>query len=223
MASFGDVTVFCDPGLKPAMLALSGLGGFNIYPLCAPGPLMVAQIIRHTRNDVLFTLEGSMDAAMAAGLVVPASRQGGFSNALVLAGRTGRVAPPADQTALQSLLAKASLALTDDTPACNLDGRAILAANNLTARSFQGAANTGDVAFLVTTGAADYGLIYATDLQANPGLTMLSSLTAPPAVTSYAAAVNAQAFSPNAQAMVNLLRSPQGIVRLGAAGVKVNS
>lgn len=223
MASLGDVTVFCDPTLKPAMLALSGLGGFNIYPLCAPGPLMVAQIIRHTRNDVLFTLDSSMDDAVAGGLVVPASRQGGFTNHLVLAARTGRVAPPADQAGLQSLLAEASVAVTDDTAASCLDGRAILASNNLTPRKIQGAANTGDVMFLVASGATDVGLMYATDVQADPRFTTLASLAAPPAVISYAAAVNAQAFSPNAQAMVNLLHSPQGIARLSAAGIKVNS
>ncbi|HQU04408.1 MAG TPA: substrate-binding domain-containing protein [Acidocella sp.] len=223
MASSGDVTVFCDPTLKPAMLALSGLGGFAIYPLCAPGPLMVAQIIRHTRNDVLFTLDTVMDDAVAAKLVVPASRQGGFTNNLVLAGLQGRFSSALDQTGLQTLLAKASLAVTDDTSACNLDGRAILAANNLSASMVQGAANTGDVSDMVTTRAVDIGLMYLTDVQADPRLAVLATLTAPPAVTSYAAAVNASAFSANAQALVNLLHTPNAIARLSAAGVKVST
>jgi molybdate transport system substrate-binding protein len=222
MASSGDVTVFCDPTLKPAMLGLSGLGGFGIYPLCAPGPLMVAQIIRHTRNDVLFTRNSSMDDAVAAGLVVPASRRGGFTNNLVLAASTGSVTPPPDQPSLQTLLAKARVAVTDNTPASNLDGRALLAANQLMAPRIQGAANTGDVSYLVTTGAADIGLMYLTDVQADPRLTVLASLTAPPALTGYAAAVNAKAFGPNAQALINLMQSPNGIARLNAAGVKVS-
>jgi ABC-type molybdate transport system substrate-binding protein len=222
MARSDDVTVFCDPTLKPVMLGLSGLGGFGIYPLCAPGPLMVAQIIRHTRNDVLFTLNTSMDQAVAAGLVLPASRQGGFTNPLVLAARSGSVMPPPDQPGLQILLAKARVAVTDNTPASNLDGRALLAANQLMAPSLQGAANTGDVSYLVTTGAADIGLMYLTDVQADPRLTVLASLSAPPALTGYAAAVNAKAFSPNAQALLNLMHSPEGIARLNAAGVKVS-
>lgn len=221
MASLGDVTVFCDPTLKPAILALSGLGGFGIYPLCAPGPLMVAQIIRHTRNDVLFTLNSAMDAAVALGLVEPASRRGGFTNSLVLAARQGRFPAAPDQTALQALLTRNRVAVTDDTPASNLDGRAILAANNLAASRIQGAANTGDVSYLITTGAADIGLVYLTDVQADPRLAVLATLAAPPALTGYAAAVNAHAFSRNAQAAINLLRSPIGIARLGAAGVKV--
>jgi ABC-type molybdate transport system substrate-binding protein len=222
MASSGGVTVFCDPTLKPAMLGLSGLGGFGIYPLCAPGPLMVAQIIRHTRNDVLFALNTSMDDAVAEGLVVPASRRGGFTNNLVLATRSGNITPPPDQPGLQTLLAKARVAVTDNTPASNLDGRALLAANNLTAQNLQGAANTGDVSYLVTTGAADIGLMYLTDVQADARLTVLASLTAPPALTGYAAAVNAKAVSPNAQALINLMQSPNGIARLNAAGVKVS-
>jgi molybdate transport system substrate-binding protein len=223
MASAGDVTVFCDPTLKPAMLGLSGLGGFSVYPLCAPGPAMVAQLIRHTRNDVLFTLVSTMDDAATAGLVIPGSRSGGFTNKLVLAGlQSGFPTPPA-QPALQGLLAKARVAVTDNTPASYLDGRAILAANNLTAPNIQGAANTGDVAFLVATGVADIGLMYLTDVRADPRLTVLASLAAPPALTAYAAAVNAHAFSANAQVFINVLRSPSGIARLSTAGVKVSS
>jgi hypothetical protein len=52
---------------------------------------------------------------------------------------------------------------------------------------------------------------------------VLATLTAPPAVTRYAAAVNTKAFSPNAQALINLMQSPSGIARLNAAGVKVSS
>jgi ABC-type molybdate transport system substrate-binding protein len=182
---------------------------------------MVAQIIRHTRNDVLFTLNTSMDDAVAAGLVVPASRRGGFTNHLVLAARTGSVTPPG-QPGLQTLLAKARVAVTDNTPASDLDGRALLTANRLMAPNIQGAANTGDVSYLVTTGAADIGLMYLTDVQADPRLAVLASLTAPPALTGYAAAVNAKAFSPNAQALINLMQSPNGIARLNAAGVKVS-
>jgi ABC-type molybdate transport system substrate-binding protein len=223
MASAGDVTVFCDPALKPAMLAMSGLGGFGVYPLCAPGPAMVAQIIRHTRNDVLFTLSPTMDDAAVAGLINPASRADGFSNKLVLAGLRGSSAPPQDAAVLQALLAKSRVAVTDDTPASCLDGRAILAANNLAAPNIQGAADTGDVAFLLATGAADIGLIYQSEAQAHPRLTVLATLNAPPAITFYAAAVNAHAFSPNAQALINLLRSPGGIARLNAAGIEMSS
>jgi molybdate transport system substrate-binding protein len=221
MAKAGDVTVFCDPTLKPAMLGLSGLGGFDIYPLCAPGRLMVQQLIRHTRNDVLVTLQTVMDEAVAAQLVVPGSRAGGFATTLVLAGRQG--AAPVGQAGLQALLTKSLVAVTDDTPAANLDGRAILAANFFAAPNIQGVANTADAAFMVTAGAADLALVYLTDVLADPRLTVVATLAAPPALTNYAAAVSKAAFSPNAQALINLMNSPAGIARLAASGVKVSA
>ncbi len=184
---------------------------------------MVAQIIRHTRNDVLFTLSTVMKDAMAAQLVVPASRAAGFANTLVLAGLQRSFATPLGQPALQALLLKARVAVTDNTAASNLDGYAILAANNLSAPHVQGAANTGDVADLVTAAKVHLGLMYLTDVQADPRLTAVATLTSPPALTSYAAAVNANAFSPNAQALVNLMHSPNGIARLRSAGLEVSS
>lgn len=221
MAQAGDVTVFCDPCLKPAMLALSGLGGFGVYPLCAPGPLMVAQIIRHTRDDVLFTQESTMDDAVAAKLVIPGSRVGGFTNPLVLAGLKQRFPSPVDPAGLGALLARLRLAVTDDTQASGIDGHGLLAANNLTGLRVQGVANTADAAFMVTSNAADLGLVYLSDVQAEPRLTMIAPLSAPPGLTHYAAAVNAQAFSPNAQALIDLMQSPAGRARLRAAGLEV--
>jgi molybdate transport system substrate-binding protein len=182
---------------------------------------MVQQLIRHTRNDVLVTLQTVMDDAVAAGVVAPASRVGGFTTTLVLAGPQG--AAPVGQAGLQALLTKSLVAVTDDTPAANLDGRAILAANFLAAPNVQGVANTEDAAFLVTTGAADFALIYMTDVLADPRLMVMATLTAPPALTSYAAAVSKAAFSPNAQALINLMNSQAGIARLAAAGVKVSA
>ncbi|HQT66624.1 MAG TPA: substrate-binding domain-containing protein [Acetobacteraceae bacterium] len=220
MAQAGDVTVFCDPCLKPAMLALSGLGGFGVYPLCAPGPLMVAQIIRHTRDDVLFTRESTMDDAMAAKLVIPGSRIGGFTNPLVLVGLRRRFPSPLDPAGLGALLARSRLAVTDDTPASGIDGHALLAAHNLTGLRVQGVANTADAAFMVTSNEADLGLVYLSDVQAEPSLTMIAPLSAPPGLTNYAAAVNAQAFSPNAQALIDLMQSPAGRTRLRAAGLE---
>jgi molybdate transport system substrate-binding protein len=223
MAKSGDVTVFCDPTLAPAFRALDGIGGIGVSPLCAPAKLMLAQITRRTRDDVLFTLSPAMDQAVAAGLVRPESRIGGFCNRLVLAGRAGRFTPPATPAALLSLLAHASLAVTDATDAASFDGRAVLAANNLAAGQVQGAANTGDVAFLVTAGAADLGLVYMTDVAAEPRLAVVATLIAPPAMTEYAGAVNARAVSPNAGALLACLRGPDGKARLRAAGLQVSA
>jgi molybdate transport system substrate-binding protein len=212
--------VFCDPTLAPAFRALDGLGGVKVAALCAPAPLMLAQITRHTRDDVLFTLSTAMDQAVAARLVKPETRVDGFANTLVLAGLADRITAPADRAGLVALLSAARVAVTDATVASGLDGRAILATNQFSPLNILGSANTGDVAFLVTTGAADLGLMYLTDVKADPRLGVIATLTADQTLTNYAGAVNAKAVSPNAQAFLASLRGPAaGTLR--AAGLSV--
>jgi molybdate transport system substrate-binding protein len=209
------VTVFCDPPLRPAMLALGPLAGAPVAVLCAPAPSMLAQIQRHTRNDVLFTLSSSMDQAVQQGLVRPETRVDGYSNRLVFAALVGRFPAAFKWPGL------VTVAVTDNTVVSGLDGLGILAANGRSPSRVVGAASTADVAFLVTTGAADIGLIYATDAAADPRLAVLSYPTAAPAVTSLSAAINAAAVSPNAQAFLSVVRSAAGAAALRNAGLEM--
>jgi molybdate transport system substrate-binding protein len=223
------VTVFCDPPLRAAIHALDGISrsqaGAPIAVLCAPAASMLAQLQRHTRNDVLFTLSSAMDMAVALQLVLPETRIDGFSNPLVLTALRGR-ASAADQAGLAAMLASAKLAVTDNTVASGLDGRAILDQNGLTKAAgsrVMGAATTADVVFLVTTGAVDIGLVYLTDVRADPRLMVLATLAADPVLTSVAGAVNAKAVSPNAQAVLNVMRGAKGSGALRNAGLTVVS
>jgi molybdate transport system substrate-binding protein len=214
------VTVFCDPTLRPAFLALDGAGGMQVAALCAPAPLMLAQIARHTRDDVLFTLSTAMDQAVASGLVRGETRVDGFCNTLVLAGLVDRISAPSNSVGLAALLAAARVAVTDATVVSGLDGRAVLAVNNFAPANVIGAANTLDVAFLVTTGAADLGLMYMTDVKADPRLRVIATLNSDPKLTNYAGAVNAKAVSPNALAFLMSLRG-SAAPALRAAGLTV--
>jgi len=219
------VTVFCDPTLRPAMRSLDPISraqaGAPVSVLSAPAMSMLAQIERHTRNDVLFTLSAAMDMAVQLQLVRPETRVDGFSNPLVLATLSNNGTTPADKAGLMRLLAGARLAVTDNTVASGLDGRAVLSADGLNSAGSRviGAATTADVAFLLTTGGADIGLVYLTDVKADPRLTVLVMLGADPALTSYSGAVNAKAVSPNAQAFLNVVRGAQGSIALRAAGL----
>ena len=204
MSGASGVTVFCDPTLAPALRGAGRGAGYEVAVLCAPAPLMIQQIIRHTHNDVLVTLGTAMDQAVAANLVLPATRMDGFSTSLVLA----------FHGAFNGILAGARFAVTDPTTASGLDGRAILAANGLSPARVQGVATTQDAAFLLTTGAVDIALLYLTDVMADPRLGVLK---APAAVQTYAAAVNAHAYSPNAGAFIALLR--QSAQALAAQGL----
>jgi molybdate transport system substrate-binding protein len=219
------VTVFCDPALASVLRGFDTFSqaqaGAPLAVLSATAAGMLAQIQRHTRNDVLFTLSTAMDQAVQSGFVVPGTRVNGFTNTLVLACFAGRYTPPASQTALQTLLAGAQIAVTDDTTASGLDGRAVLKVNGLTPGRVQGVANTGDAAFLVTTYAANIALIYRTEAMADPRLAVLVELTADPSLTNYSAAVNAKAVSPNAQVLVALIASKTGAAMLRQAGLGV--
>ena len=54
--------------------------GAPISVLSSPAMLMLAQLQRHTRNDVLITLSGAMDLAVELRLVRPETRVDGFAN-----------------------------------------------------------------------------------------------------------------------------------------------
>ena len=219
------VTVFCDPALAPVLRGFDSFSqaqaGAPLAVLSTTAAGMLGQIQRHTRNDVLFTLSTAMDQAVQAGLVVPTTRKNGFTNTLVLVSYAGRYKTPGSQAALQALLAGAQIAVTDDTTASGLDGRAVLKANGLTPGRVQGVASTGDAAFLVTTYAADIALIYRTEAMADPRLAVLAELIADPALTNYAVAVNAKAVSPNAQVLVALIGSKTGAAILRQSGLGV--
>ncbi len=104
--------------------------------------------------------------------------------------------------------------MTDATvESAGLDGRAVLRAAGIAAGAVQGAANTGDVAFLVTTGAADAGLVYLTDVKADARLKVVAPL--PGVGQPYSVAVNAHAVSPNALAFLTLLRGAGAVLQAG--------
>ncbi len=220
------VTVFCDPTLRPAMRSLDAISRVQasapVSVLSAPAMSMLAQIQRHTRNDVLVTLSVAMDQAVQLQLVRPETRVDGFSNPLVLAWLSTRGTTPVAPAGLPAKLNGAKLAVTDNTVASGLDGRAVLKANGLTASGqVMGAPTTADVTFLLTTGVADIGLVYLTDVKADPGLSVLATLSADPALTNYSGAVNAKAVSPNAQAVLNVMRGTAGGAALRAAGLEM--
>ena len=222
------VTVFCDPTLRPAMRSLDSISraqtGAPVSVLSAPAMSMLAQIQRHTRNDVLFTLSDAMDLAVQLQLVRPATRVDGFSNPLVLAKLSNGGPTPVNEAGLPGRLAGMRIAVTDNTVASGLDGRAVLNANGLSpSGQVMGVATTADVAFLLATNAADIGLVYLTDVKADPRLTVLATLNADPKLTSYSGAVNAKAVSPNAQAVLNLMRGTAGSAALRAGGLEMAS
>jgi ABC-type molybdate transport system substrate-binding protein len=154
---------------------------------------------------VLVTETMAMDQAETAGIIDVKTRVDGFSTALVLAGPRG----------WNGDTATSRIAVTDATVISGLDGRAVLAANNISPAAVQGAACTADVAFLVLSGTADAGLMYQTDVGAEPRLLAGGPLKAEPAQIKFSAAVNAKSTSPNAQNFIALLQNSVPALQAG--------
>ncbi len=210
--------MFCDPALRPAMQALAPLAGVKLAILCAPAPAMLAQLARHTRDDVLVTVSASMDQAAAQNFIDPKTRIDGFSNPLVLAGLTGGAVKPSNTSGLR-------IAVTDNTLISGLDGAGLLAADGFApgVNRLVGTANTQDALFLLLNGAVDAAVMYQTDAKSNAGVSVLSTLQAGAALTAVSAAVNAKAVSPNASALLNVMRSPAGVAALNDAGLEMTA
>ncbi len=90
--------------------------GAPVSVLSAPAMSMLAQLQRHTRNDVLFTLSAAMDLAVQFRLVRPETRVDGFSNQLVLAGLAGNGTAVKDKAGLLSRLAGPRVSRSPITP-----------------------------------------------------------------------------------------------------------
>ena len=227
-----DVALYCDPTLAPAMRQVGALfqarTGAPVAVLSAPPPLMLAQIERQTRDDVLVSLASAVEDGVSRGLLRLDTRFNGWRNRLVLAARAGEVSPfsATDPGALARSLGNGRFAVTDPTVAAAFDGPAVLGRLGLApalAGKVVGAADTADVAFLVKTGAAQLGLLYLTDVRADSALAVAATLDSAAAPTTYATAMNRQAQSPNAQAFLDFLRTPEAAERLRAQGLETTA
>jgi ABC-type molybdate transport system substrate-binding protein len=212
-AAAPDVIVYGDPTLRHALLDVgarfTAQTGVPVHVFAAPPTLILAQLRHQVWNDFVVTQAPWMDRAEQVGVIAKDTRTGAWRNTLVLARAAG--VTPANDT----------VAVTDPTPAASVDGPAVLAAMGGPAAHFQGVANTAEVAFLLDTGAAAQGLVYLTDVRADPEL----SIAGPVADTAYtpivyAAAISTLTHSPNAHAFLDYLASAAAIEVLRADGLE---
>jgi molybdenum ABC transporter molybdate-binding protein len=229
-----DVIVYGDPTLRHALLDVGARftaeTGVPVHVFAAPPTLILAQLRHQVWNDVVVTLAPWMDQAEQAGVIEKGTRTGAWRNTLVLARAAG--VTPANDT----------VAVTDPTPAATVDGRAVLAAMELhplpvgvatgtllaplatqggPATHVQGVANTAEVAFLLDTGAAAQGLVYLTDVRADPELSVAGPVAdAAYAPIVYAAAISTLRHSPNAHAFLDYLHAPAATEVLRADGLQ---
>jgi molybdate transport system substrate-binding protein len=214
-AATTDLVLNCDTTLAPAMTAaarrfaqLSAVR-VRVFPT-GPG-LILPQLARGIQNDLICTQPATIAAAAQDNLVTAGASQGAWRNRLVIACRHG--------SGTASL--KGRLAVSDPTPASDMDGPALVRALSLQPATITGVIDTDEVAWLLLRGEADAGLLHLTDVRANPGLEIVLSVpeAAAPPIT-YAITVTKLARRPNPQAFVTFIASPEGSALLNAHGLE---
>ena len=219
-----DVVVFCEPTLQHAMTEMGAVfharTGTKVRVFVAPGSMLVRQA-NHTRNDVL-VLQGSaaMDEAARIDAIRPETRVAVGGNRLVVA-RHGAGAE--DGGGLASALASRTVAAVDPGVPELTGGatRRALDAAGLNPK-IAGVAGTADAVFLLETDAVERAIVFATDVAANPALSVAAVVPVEsyPKVT-YLAAVSLDARGATPGRFLVLLTSPAGQKRLHDTGLEV--
>lgn len=206
-----DLAVTCDTTLAPALrkvaAAYKARAGVRVFVFATGPGLILPQLVREIQNDIVVTQMTILDQAMQAGVVASAVRAE-WRNPVVIAGVQG--ATQIDGT----------FAAPDPSPASDIDGPALLARLDIKAKRTLGAVDTDEVAFLLTTGAAQAGLLHMTDVRADERIAVIRPV--PVEVQSpllYAASVTRLAGRPNPEGFVAFLAAQEATAILTAAGL----
>jgi molybdate transport system substrate-binding protein len=217
LAETTDLILNCDPALAPAMEKAAQLFAktngvlVNIFP--TPPGLILPQVARHIQNDMVITRSSAIaDAVQASTIAADAPRGGQWRNRLVVARRAGGT----------DSVVTGRIAVADATPGSDMDGPAILRKLKLGQGRIMGVIDTDEVAYLLSRGQADIGLLHMTDIRANPGLEVVAAV--PESAASpilYSIAVTKLSRRPHPEAFIASLMSPDGAAVLQAAGLEV--
>jgi molybdate transport system substrate-binding protein len=208
-----DLAVTCDTTLAPALrkvaAAYKARAGVRVFVFATGPGLILPQLVREIQNDIAVTQTAILDQAVQAGVVASAVRAQ-WRNPVVIAGLRGatRIA--------------GTFAAPDPSPASDLDGPVLLARLDIKAKRTLGAVDTDEVAFLLTTGAAQAGLLHMTDVRADERIAVIRPV--PVEVQSpllYAASVTRLAGRPNPEGFVAFLATPGATAILTAAGLEM--
>ena len=181
-----EITVFAAASLKTALDEIAAdwqaHTGDSVVPVYGGASALARQIVAGAPADIFISAsEPWMDEVEAAGLLRAGSRRDLLGNDLVLIGH-GAAAPMRSIAELPDRLGTAPLAmaLVDSVPA-GIYGRQALQAAGLWQRLEPQVAQTADVRAalaLVATGAAPYGITYASDVLADPRVSTVLALPA---------------------------------------------
>jgi ABC-type molybdate transport system substrate-binding protein len=207
-----DLALTCDTTLAPVLRRLGAAytaqsqSRVFVFPT-GPG-LILPQLERNIQNDILVTQTTVLDQAIQQGLIadVAAAR---WRNPVVIAGLPGESV--LDQT----------IAVTDQTPASDIDGPAVLSRLGLQPRRVMGAVDSDEVAFLIVSGSAQAGLLHMTDVRAHD-LKVIQPMPTdilPPVV--YRACITRLADRPNPGGFLAFLATQAAVRVLSDGGLEV--
>src|SRR5215472_6201667 len=163
-ADTADLSLTCDTTLAPAMRtaasAYRARTGVQVYVFPTGPGLILPQLVRDIQNDIVVTQTAIMDQAAQTGIIAQ-SRRAQWRNALVVAG-------------LQpTTVTDGVFAVADPSAASDMDGPALLERLHIRPTRTLGAVDTDEVAYLLTTGAAQAGLLHSTDVHADARLAVI--------------------------------------------------
>jgi molybdate transport system substrate-binding protein len=211
-ANTTDLALICDltlgAPLRAAATAYRADQGVRVHVFpTAPG-LIVPQLAREVQIDLVMTHSSTLDQAAQAGLLAAEPRTGTWSNVLV-------VAETMDATGSADT---GKFAVSELAAASGIDGAAVVARLGIDPARVASAIDTTEVAFLLTTGAARTGLLYLTDVRADPRLRVLNQVEGqPPALCSAAITKGARRLDP--AAFITFLGTPRVRELFSAAGL----
>jgi|GEM_PF-1228832 molybdate transport system substrate-binding protein len=227
-----DVVVFCEPTVRPAIEDVARLwqaqSGVPVRIFTAPTTaLLLAEIAHHARDDVVIG-EGKANAAAARDQQVikrdslrPLGR-----NQLVVAALGRRPAADYGGDSLAGMAGKEPIAIVDPwAEAAGAASKQALQSLNLwqkvSAKSI-GVVGTADAVFLLKQRQVALAVVYATDVAADPALTVAARLPANSySPVDYWIAETSRALSPNAGKLIAFMQTAEARHRLRAAGLEV--
>jgi ABC-type molybdate transport system substrate-binding protein len=207
-----DLALTCDTTLAPLLrklgAAYTAQSSARVFVFPTGPGLILPQLERNIQNDILVTQTPVLDQATQQGLIADVAAAS-WRNPLVIGALPG--GSVLDQT----------LAVTDPTPASDIDGPAVLTRLGLKPRRVLGAVDSEEVAFLIANGSAQAGLLHMTDVRAH-GLEVVQPV--PPDVwvpAVYRAGITRLADRPNPGGFLAFLATQTAVRLLSDGGLEV--
>jgi ABC-type molybdate transport system substrate-binding protein len=181
----------------------------HVFPT-APG-LIQPQLGRDVQIDIVVTQAAALDRLAGSGLLAGDARSGMWRDRLVIAERDGAAGEAGS----------GSFAVSELPAASGIDGADIAERLGVAPASRISAIDTEEVAFLLVSGAARSGLLFLTDVRADPRLRVIRPVEVAPVM--FAAAVTKGASRPDPAAFVRFLDTPRVAQALSDSGLEASA